>query len=41
MGKFSIAGGMVVAAAAMFAAAPAQAELVNATNPQTIKAIVE
>ena len=41
MGKFSIAGGMVVAAAAMFAAAPAQAELVNAKNPQTIKAIVE
>lgn len=40
MGKFSIASGLVVAAA-MFAAAPAQAQLVNAKDPQAIKAIVE
>lgn len=41
MGRFSMSGGWAIAAAALLAAAPAQAELVNAQNPQAIKAIVE
>ena len=41
MGRISMMGGWAIAAAAALAAAPAQAELVNANDPQTIKAIVE
>ena len=41
MGRFSHSAATILGAAALFAAAPAQAELVNARNPATIKAIVE
>lgn len=41
MRKISMAGGWILAASALLAAAPAQAELVSSKNPQTIKAIVE
>lgn len=41
MGRISTMGGWAIAAAAALAAAPAQAELINAQNPQVIKTIVE
>lgn len=41
MGRFSHFTTLALSASALFAATPAQAELVNARNPATIKAIVE
>jgi hypothetical protein len=41
MGSFIARAAFAVCTAALFTAAPAHAELINATNPATIKAIVE
>lgn len=41
MGRFLLRGALAVATIATLAAVPAHAELVNASNPATIKAIVE
>jgi hypothetical protein len=41
MGPITARAAFAVALLALFAATPAHAELVNATNPETIKAIVE
>jgi len=41
MGRFLLRGALAVATIASLAAVPAHAELVNASNPATIKAIVE
>lgn len=41
MGPFTARAALALGAAALFSAAPAQAELINATSPATIKAIVE
>ena len=41
MGRFLLRGALAMATIATLAAVPAHAELVNASNPATIKAIVE
>jgi hypothetical protein len=41
MGPFTARAALIAGAAAIFSAAPAHAELVNANNPATIEAIVE
>lgn len=41
MGRFLLRGALAMATIASLAAVPAHAELVNASNPATIKAIVE
>ncbi len=41
MGPITVRAALALAAAALIPTTPAQAELVNATNPATIKAIVE
>jgi len=41
MSKFSVRAALVLGAAIVFSATPAQAELVSAKNPAAIKAIVE
>ncbi|OHD09060.1 YbjN domain-containing protein [Sphingopyxis sp. RIFCSPHIGHO2_12_FULL_65_19] len=41
MGPITVRAALALAATALFSATPAHAELINATNPATIKAIVE
>ena len=41
MGPITVRAALALGAAALFSATPAHAELINATNPATIKAIVE